>query len=791
MKNRILAVFLIAAMVIGLCPQTVYAVNETGQTENSQQTTEQGEGYHSVDLELPKTTKTQTRSGVQAYGAGIPEKYDARSLIGTVRKQGSYQTCWSFAALASAEASLIKKGYATNTLDLSEYQLAYFFYHHVTDPLGNTAGDATTPMTKDFANQGGNSMFTTWALAGWQGAALESVLPYDTLSTTAQLSDTLAYGQDWAHMQNAYWIDMDDIESVKQMVMQYGAVNIGYRESGGYRNETYHSYYNPSGSGSGHAVTIVGWDDTFSKENFNQTPEENGAWLIRNSWGTDSGENGYFWMSYEDASISSQAFVFDFERADNYSYNYQYDGGNGISRIKINNNGMAGDIFKVYGSSPQILSAVSLGIYDTNVKYKLSIYKDPDAGNPTSGTLAATQSGTMPGYAGYYTIPLEKQIILYPGHTFSVVYQLENPSGNEVTIFVDTSYTNGGWISFKSSTAAGQSLLKMSSTSGWYDLHTNTTPMCARIKAFTKTTACLHTDQETSVTKADASKGTDGSITTKCKDCNITLSKSNISAPNKIVLGNDSYTYDGKTKEPSVKVYDKTGKVISAADYTISRSSGRKEPGTYTVKVTFKGNYSGTLSSSFKIQLGKVKGLKNGTLKTDSVQIKWNKLTGATNYQIYRYDSAKKKYVKLKTVSSGKSSYTDKKREPARAYKYKVRAYRSAGGKTSYSSYSDVLYTAAKPKKVSTLTAKKKTKNSVKLTWKKTTRADGYQIYRYNSTKKKWEKVTTIKKGTTVTYTNKKLKSKKTYQYKVRAYRQNGNTTAYGSYSDILKVRTK
>ena len=47
----------------------------------------------------------------------------------------------------------------------------------------------------------------------------------------------------------------------------------------------------------------------------------------------------------------------------------------------------------------------------------------------------------MPGYAGYYTIPLEKQIILYPGHTFSVVYQLENPSGNEVTIFVDTSYT--------------------------------------------------------------------------------------------------------------------------------------------------------------------------------------------------------------------------------------------------------------------------------------------------------------------------------------------------------------
>ena len=382
-------------------------------------------------------------------------------------------------------------------------------------------------------------------------------------------------------------------------------------------------------------------------------------------------------------------------------------------------------------------------------------------------------------------------MILNPGHTFSVVYQLENPSGDEVTIFVDTSYTNGGWISFKSSTAAGQSLLKMSSTSGWYDLHTNKTPMCARIKAFTKTTACLHTNRSSSVKKADASAKSNGKITTKCSDCGVTLSENTIPAPAKMTLGSTSYTYDGKTKQPSVKLYDRNGNVISAANYTISWSSGRKEPGTYTAKVTLKGNYSGTMSSSFTIKMGKTKGLKNGTIKTDSVQIKWSKVTGATNYQIYRYDSAKKKYVRLKTVSSGKSSYTDKKREPARAYKYKIRAYRSTGGKTSYSSYSDVLYTAAKPKKVSALTAKKKTKNSVKLAWKKTTRADGYQIYRYNSTKKKWEKVTTIKKGTTVTYTNKKLKSKKIYQYKVRAYRQNGNTMAYGSYSDILKVRTK
>ena len=58
MIKRISAVFLITAMIIGLCPQTVYAENETGQAENSQQTAEQGEGYHFVDLELPKTAGT-------------------------------------------------------------------------------------------------------------------------------------------------------------------------------------------------------------------------------------------------------------------------------------------------------------------------------------------------------------------------------------------------------------------------------------------------------------------------------------------------------------------------------------------------------------------------------------------------------------------------------------------------------------------------------------------------------------------------------------------------------------
>lgn len=784
MKKKIFAMCLVIMIMFGFLQETVCAEEASSE--------EQGEGYHFLDLQLPEPDGNSEEYGVRANGANLPEKYDARSIVGflpEVRNQGNYDTCWAFAALASAEASLIKQGYAASTLDLSEYQLAYFFYHHVTDPLGNTEGDATNALTTNFANQGGNSLFTMWALAGWQGPALEEVLPYSTLDTQARLGSEYAYQKDYAHLQNAYLLNTTDLENIKKMIMEHGAVNIGYRNSSVYSNEENHAYYNPTtDQGGGHAVTIVGWDDTFSKNNFNQAPPEDGAWLIRNSWGTDKGEGGYFWLSYYDASLEKIGYVFDFSLAGKYDYNYQYDGSNGSSSVIIPNGGMAANVFQTFTTKGycQSLSAVSIGLYSANVDYTVSIYMDPQSNDPTSGQLLYSQTGRTE-YTGYYTIPLEKEVTLIPGHTFSIVYTLSKDSGDGIKVFVDKSYPNHNWISFVSQTSAGQSYV--TTKSGWYDL--NNLQVCARIKAFSKKKDCLHAQTETKVTPADASLGQEGNIQVQCADCTEILSNISISAPDQVILENAAYLCDGTVKEPSIRVLDKAGTTVSPSDYTVTWQGDRKNPGTHYALLTFRGNYKGTMTASFTIGLDRVKKLKNSSLGTRSIKMKWNPVNGAAGYQVYRYDSNKKRYVKIKTLSSKTTSYQNKSLKSAKSYKYKIRAYRTTGTGTVYGDYSEVLFTATKPTQVKKLKTEKRTKTSIKLKWKKVSGASGYQIYRYHTGKKKWKKVKVITKRNTTTYTNKKLKSKKNYKYKVRAYKQNGKTTASGTYSSTLKVKTR
>lgn len=377
----------------------------------------------------------------QTYNGSTPEKYDLRErgMVSPVSDQNPFGSCWTFAALGSAESYLLGQGIHA---DLSNLHLAYFTYH------GDGDADEYNPWPdQPYLDAGGNNPMAVGTLAAWKGPVYEETVPYsgavEANDPDYQVDEHLR-GNAVYHLQEAVYLPNGayNIEGVpeataqiiKALVMEKGAVSVSYAagDQTTYYNADTCAWYNPEPTSIDHAVLLVGWDDNFPRDSFNDMPEKDGAWLIRNSWGTGWGDDGYFWLSYEDKSLSF-GNVYTLEPADNYKTNYQYDLGWGYSLGFVPAEGQERDfigyeanIFTARGDEQ--LEAVSFYTTDVNTRYEVSVYTGCADDNPTSGTLStATASGTQP-YAGYHTVELPKAVPLAAGEKFSVVVELVNPA---------------------------------------------------------------------------------------------------------------------------------------------------------------------------------------------------------------------------------------------------------------------------------------------------------------------------------------------------------------------------
>ena len=390
------------------------------------------------------------QSGISTYSllpAAYPDTYQnsvayISSKYPENRDQNPYGTCWAFSSLGLAEFDLINKGVYTSANDLSELQLAYFTYNSVLDPLGGTEGDVSKYHEENtstcYLNVGGNYEMAARRLMQWIGAVNESEVPYSEAKSTIEsgLPEEYAYNHDVAHLDNAYIINIkNDAEGVKQNIIDHGAVGVMYyhNDYSMLWNSDYNlwTYYDTAYSGGGHAVMIVGWDDNFSKDLFPGTtkPANDGAWLVRNSWGLYC---NYFWMSYDSYSLSESAWAFDFYSGDEYDNNYQCDGGN--SSYYNTQYSTLANVFEVPSKAEneiELLEAVSVSFtHVADVTYTIEIYTDLTKGSdPTSGTkqVLATTTGKT-SYAGIYTVPLESSVELKPGSKFSVVVSTDKPA---------------------------------------------------------------------------------------------------------------------------------------------------------------------------------------------------------------------------------------------------------------------------------------------------------------------------------------------------------------------------
>lgn len=203
--------------------------------------------------------------------------------------------------------------------------------------------------------------------------------------------------------------------------------------------------------------------------------------------------------------------------------------------------------------------------------------------------------------------------------------------------------------------------------------------------------------------------------------------------------------------------------------------------------------YSGNLDTNFWYKDTSIKttGLKaTAESATGPVTLSWGKAADdVTGYRVYRYDEDQDKYVYLKSTTSRK--YTDEDVTSGKTYLYKVRCYWTIGGTNYYGNYSSVISVTTPPAKVTEVDTETRSSTYLTLSWKKVSGASGYRIYKYNTSSKSYEKVTTISKGSTVSYKITGLTAATEYQFKVRAYKKTDTGTLWGSSSSAYKDCTK
>ncbi|MCM1529603.1 MAG: lectin like domain-containing protein [Alistipes sp.] len=362
----------------------------------------------------------------------LPDKFDLRDINGVtpVKDQGSEGTCWAQSSAASAETSLIKY---QPQIDLSEYHTAFFTYY------GADQIDRSGSEVSEILNMGGNAFMAANLWSQWVGPVKESRMPYGDMKifgSTASLEE-VKYMSDY-HMSDALFFDYEDDRSdledvnckVKELV--YG----GYGVAVSFQPDVSHCYsseFNSSRSErkprfASHSVTIVGWDDSFPKENFVKPADFDGAWLVKNSWGEDSFDNGYLWISYDDRSLC-EFTAFLLEDNEEYTINFHHDThypSQSMSAYDEGDEQGASYMANIFYTE-EAVQAEAVSIYATSpgTEYGITIYSGlTDIGDPTSGTASAETAYTSET-SGYITVPLSSDVLI-PEGSFSVVVRAMN-----------------------------------------------------------------------------------------------------------------------------------------------------------------------------------------------------------------------------------------------------------------------------------------------------------------------------------------------------------------------------
>ena len=775
-----------------------------------------------------------------------PAKYSAveQGYITSVKNQGNWGICWAFSSTAISEASLIKEfpdKFNSGNTDLSENLLAYMVSHPSLYGKLNSSGDYATytaSSATDYLTLGGNVWAAGLGLMNGIGPYNEnSDYPYSEDNTPSIVNKNFTESEYYevrnssvakitgvfqAHINNN-----SDNDEFKQLIMDYGAASLSYNEN--YTDNKFGEdgssyYYNPNENTSNHAVTVVGWDDSIPASAFKTTPAGDGAWLIKNSWGDYSRDNGYFWLSYYDKSISGVGIAYDFtvDGADDYfDTRYSYDGGNSLASFGYSRPDIYGANVFTADKDSYVTGAAAYTSAGNNIE--LSVYTGlQNASDPTSGTKSAVATMSNVKYEGYYSLKFDAPVKVKKGESFAIVAKITKDSGT-VRIYSEYGYSMNG-LTYSLKANKGESFYTYNPSYGWFDC-TDSGKNNLMIKAYAVNAECTEHTYGDWITDTAATCTKDGAKHRVCKKCgaveNGVIEKlgHNYSAEwtvdkpadckNSGEKSRHCTRCDARTDNISIPP---TGK-HTYGDWQTLRAATCTEEGE---RIRYCLGGCGTsekevidalghdYSTEWTIDVSAT--CKNGGLKShhctrcderaDLTAVPKTNDHKFGEWIINKEANCTESGYKVRQCLNGCGTSEGCVTAPL-GHKYVdtvVKPTYTAQGYTLHKcsvcgySYKDNEMAKLTLAKVTGFKVKSKTNVSANLQWDKNTSASGYELQKYDGSK--WVTIKTFTSNTNTSFNVTGLKASKTFKFRLRAYKNFGSVKEYSAFT-YLNVNTR
>ncbi|MDD3414138.1 MAG: Ig-like domain-containing protein [Lachnospiraceae bacterium] len=341
------------AILLSLCIiMTSFPMSCVGAVEDIQSSEVTTENNKEVVSSLIGMETAVEDDSENIVGSGqFPVSYNNLDLMTPLRTQHT-PTCLAFASVAAMETSLVKQGIATKDVDLSEFYLTKAMgYANIRVPVYNKLQD-------------------------WVGITSEANAPESLYTEDGGKQEDSSFRRpELYHIKNSFNLDINDVDSIKQAIMDYGSVQMDYCYD--FQND-------------GHAMCIIGWDDTVDDENDSYGP---GVWICKNSW------NMYSKFCYDESKYIGTITVFELESVNEYDHNYG-------TMTGLTSSGKHDYSFEINQNSEGKKEEVkSLGLAtSTKGEYSFKIYNSEKEG------ILSEQSFTVE-HPGYYTIPLNTSVV--------------------------------------------------------------------------------------------------------------------------------------------------------------------------------------------------------------------------------------------------------------------------------------------------------------------------------------------------------------------------------------------